>query len=135
MADFIECEEKTTEPIAHERIKAFNPQIVVSDHPDKLYYNISYYDIAKKEWYIGYGSYDIKNVYKWLFECFEEVDSDMVEVVRCKDCKHWCTVDCAPNYGSCSKLEDRYKEDCKSSFDETTRFDDFCSYGERKDNG
>ena len=60
---------------------------------------------------------------------------DAVEVVRCKDCKHWCTVEREPNYGSCSKLEDRYKEDCESSFDETTRFDDFCSYGERRTNG
>lgn len=53
MANFIECEEKTTEPIAHEKIKAFNPQIVVSDSPSKPYYSISYYDIAKKEWYIS----------------------------------------------------------------------------------
>ena len=125
MADFIECEEKTTEPIAHERIKAFNPQIVVSDHPDKLYYNISYYDIAKKEWYIGYGSYDIKNVYKWLFECFEEGDSDMVEVVRCKDCIHWHETE-----GVCLKI---YSDGAVSPYAWQDRNpDDFCSYGERR---
>lgn len=67
-----------------------------------------------------------------VYVAMQEAIVDAAEVVRCKDCKHWCTVDCAPNYGSCSKLEDRYKEDSESSFDETTRFDDFCSYGERK---
>jgi hypothetical protein len=116
-----------TEPIAHEKIKAFDPQIVVSDSPSKPYYSISYYDIAKKEWYIGYSSYDLKNVYKWLFECFEEVECDMVEVVRCKDCRfrkstfngdgYFCSVWDTDDY------EEAYVKD-----------NDFCSYGERKDN-
>ena len=119
MADFIECEEKTTEPISHEKIKAFNPQIVVSDSPSKPYYSISYYDIAKKEWYIGYSSYCLEYVYKWLFECFEEADCDMVEVVRCKDCKHL-----GVTYGEywCDRTLDSHPTDK----------DNFCSYGERK---
>ena len=123
MDEHIECEAVTSAPLTYEKIKAFNPQIVVSDNPEKPYYNISYYDVAKKEWYIAYGSYFLRNVYKWLFECFEEVDSDMVEVVRCKDCKYgepmigswdnkvWC------GYHKCFYPEDG-----------------FCSYGERKDN-
>ena len=40
---------------------------------------------------------------------------DAVEVVRCKDCKYW-------DFGDCFRQE-------------LTRPDDFCSYGERKDNG
>ena len=38
---------------------------------------------------------------------------DAVEVVRCKDCKYW-------NNGDCYRLE-------------LSRPDDFCSYGERKE--
>lgn len=38
---------------------------------------------------------------------------DFVEVVRCKDCKYW-------NNGDCYRLE-------------LSRPDDFCSYGERKE--
>ena len=40
---------------------------------------------------------------------------DVVEVVRCKDCKHW-------HNGDCYRLE-------------LSLPNDFCSYGERKDNG
>lgn len=39
--------------------------------------------------------------------------ADVVEVVRCKDCKHW-------NKGDCYRLE-------------MSMEDDFCSYGERKE--
>ena len=39
--------------------------------------------------------------------------ADVVEVVRCKDCKHW-------NNGDCYRLE-------------LSKSDDFCSYGERKE--
>ena len=38
--------------------------------------------------------------------------ADVVEVVRCKDCKHW-------NNGDCYRIE-------------LTRHNDYCSYGERK---
>ena len=121
MDDNINLEAVTAEQQINEKIKAFNPQIVVSDHPDKPYYNISYYDIAKKEWYIGYGSYDIKNVYKWLFECFEEADCDMVEVIRCKDCRF--ILDRVDGTHGCYR---HFMDDCNPY--------DYCSYGERKDN-
>lgn len=48
--------------------------------------------------------------------------ADVVEVVRCKDCK----------YATYDKSIDRY--DCRnwgSDGDEYTEADDFCSYGER----
>ena len=59
----------------------------------------------------------------------EELDKcktvDAVEVVRCKDCKQWCRnngITDSPN-GNCFY------------HDATTNGHDFCSYGERKDNG
>ena len=45
--------------------------------------------------------------------------SDVVEVVRCKDCKYLMFSDC---YG-----------ECKRNHLGIVRPDDFCSFGERKD--
>lgn len=45
---------------------------------------------------------------------------DAVEVVRCKDCKHW-------TMGYCNHF-------AYYSYEPITNEDDFCSYGERKDN-
>lgn len=55
--------------------------------------------------------------------------ADVVEVVRCKDCKHW------NNEGYDPILESAWGE-CQKSFDdyhccETTE-DDYCSYGEKE---
>ena len=46
---------------------------------------------------------------------------DAVEVVRCKGCIHYCLKQ--PGYGLCKDLAVLRKDD------------DFCSYGERKENG
>ena len=52
---------------------------------------------------------------------------DAVPVVRCEKCKHW---DSDPDtYGA----DDGPKGKCMKSF-ETMCADDFCSYGERKEN-
>ena len=51
---------------------------------------------------------------------------DAVEVVRCKDCKHY-------DFGVCLKI---YSDGAVSQYAWQARNeDDFCSYGERKDNG
>lgn len=52
--------------------------------------------------------------------------ADVVEVVRCRDCEYW---KCNPNtdrYGSCKKVS-------YDDFEVVMEDDDFCSYGERKD--
>ena len=48
---------------------------------------------------------------------------DAVEVVRCKDCKHRYS----PISPNCEPF-------CMKQFEMDARDDDFCSYGERKDN-
>lgn len=48
--------------------------------------------------------------------------ADVVEVVRCKDCRYW-----QDNNGGYPH------EECRWGKDETPDADDFCSYGERKD--
>ena len=50
---------------------------------------------------------------------------DAVEVVRCKDCKQWCR-----NSG----ITESPNGHCFNIMVETNGYD-FCSYGERKDNG
>ena len=64
----------------NKKIKVIEPQIVVHGTVDKPYYEICYYDIAKKEWCIGYSSYDLKNVVGWLNECFEVIEADVAPV-------------------------------------------------------
>ena len=51
-------------------------------------------------------------------------DSDAVSVVRCKDCKYW--QDNNNGYPH---------EECRWGHGETPDENDFCSYGERKNNG
>lgn len=50
---------------------------------------------------------------------------DTVEVVRCKDCKHYMLWEDSEDKRTCSKSIGLMISDP----------DDFCSYGERKDNG
>jgi hypothetical protein len=52
-----------------------------------------------------------------------EGNADVVEVVRCKDCRH-C------KFNSSAEI---YKCDRRGYFTETVSEDDFCSYGERKE--
>ena len=64
------------------------------------------------------------------------LDNNVVPVVRCKDCKHW-----HEETGWCyhhSHFIDGEGEAChpyESSQWKMLEPDDFCSYGERKDNG
>lgn len=73
------------------KIKTHYARIVVDGTAEKPYYSIEWYDPTKKEYFLGYSSYYIGNVFNWLSECFEIVEYttvDAVEVVRCKDCIH-----------------------------------------------
>ncbi len=54
----------------------------------------------------------------YLQDIAEAPTVDAVEVVRCKDCKHYDEAD---------------SFNCKYAFMKLRRPDDFCSYGERKD--
>lgn len=63
-----------------EKIKAINPQIIVGGTIDKPYYSISYYDVKRKEWVIGFSSFNREYVQGWLAECFEEIEAELAEV-------------------------------------------------------
>ena len=61
-----------------------------------------------------------ESIYRYLCDGIEECeDADVVEVVRCKDCKHY---------------RDSFPYDTCDVFDaKATDEEDFCSYGERKE--
>lgn len=62
-----------------------------------------------------------------LRKAIEDMEKTYVEVVRCKDCKHW-----HEETGFCAEHSCFDKENMDwNMFAE----DDFCSCGERKDNG
>ena len=72
-----------------EKIKAINPEIIVSGCAEKPYYQIKYYDTADKRYHIGFGSYYYENVLRWLKEYFEppiEVDEQPVVHGRWNKC-------------------------------------------------
>lgn len=60
------------------KIKVTSAEIVVHGTSDKPYYEVKYFDISDGEYHIGYGSYDLKNVFQWINECFEIVDTDVI---------------------------------------------------------
>lgn len=60
-----------------DKIKAANPNIIVRGDVDKPYYLIEYYDLSDNEWRIGYGSYCLANVKKWLKTYFEVANADV----------------------------------------------------------
>ena len=54
-----------------EKKKVSSAVIVYRDIDKKPYYEIKYKEINSCDYDIGYGSYDLSNVIKWLNECFE----------------------------------------------------------------
>lgn len=57
------------------KIKTHFAQIIVDGTAKKPYYNIMYFDPAAGDYRIGFGSYFIDNVFKWLEEEFEVVET------------------------------------------------------------
>lgn len=105
-----------------EKIKTPLAQIIVEQYHGKTYYNILWLDTKNGNFNIGYGSYNLEFVRKWLAEEFEIVEpaADVVEVVRCKDCKHYNTSCCTDGFGWCE------------NFNNGAEDKHFCSYGERR---
>ena len=134
------------------KIKTNFAKIFVSGTPDRPYFNILYFDPGDQDYHVGFSSYCLEYVFKWLSEEFEIKDApaadvapvvngrwvthyrsrtvDAVVVTRCKDCKQYrvymgrdmCAKDATVIAGNEVGLR-------------ATAKDNFCSYGERKDGG
>lgn len=103
----------------HEKIKTCFAQIIVNNSEDKPYYSIMYWENGEMN--IGFSSYKLDYVRRWLNEEFEvKRNVDVAPVVRCKDCKYQddCWNCCHPRHHGILL---------------TTYPLDFCSYGERRD--
>ena len=57
------------------KIKTHHARIVVDGTAEKPYYSIEWHDPTKNEYFLGYSSYCIGHVFKWLEECFEIVEA------------------------------------------------------------
>ena len=65
-------------------------------------------------------------------DVYREIDAippaDVVEVVRCKDCWYYSPLACKPSIGDCRYWLYEERIDSLPVYE-----DDYCSYGERKD--
>ena len=57
-----------------EKIKVTSLEIIVTGTKAKPYFEIRYKEVGKKDYSIGYSSYDLNNVFEWKEECFEIVN-------------------------------------------------------------
>lgn len=56
-----------------EKIKVTKLRIIVSGTKEKPYFELMYKEVGKKDFNIGYSSYDLNNVFDWKENCFELV--------------------------------------------------------------
>lgn len=55
------------------KVKVEEAEIVVHGTADKPYFEIKYREVGKKDYNIGYSSYDVRKVFGWLESEFEVV--------------------------------------------------------------
>lgn len=73
-----------------EKIRTNFAKIIVSGTREKPYYEIMYFDHPKNEMCIGYSSYNLKCVFRWLediFEVVEEKDEPMEKQNKPRICE------------------------------------------------
>ena len=106
------------------KIKTNFAKIVVSGSAEKPYYNILYFDPVDKNYHVGFGSFYLAYVFKWLSEEFEIEDAptvDAVVVTRCKNCKDFRQ----------NNENDPYCANRRGLDDPAP--DGFCNYGKQKE--
>ena len=81
MSDYISREAASADSDRN-KIKTPFARIVVEGTPGKPYYNIWYFDPADGECHIGFGSYRLDYVFRWLADEFEATEpcADVVPV-------------------------------------------------------
>lgn len=83
-------------PIETEKIRTHHAKIVIECTTGHPYYSIEWYDPLKKEYYLGYSSYNIDNVLGWLREYFEiveapETNAERIRTMSDKELATWIT--------------------------------------------
>ena len=62
------------------KIKTNFAKIFVSGTPDRPYFNILYFDPVDQDYHVGFSSYCLEYVFKWLSEEFEIEDAPAADV-------------------------------------------------------
>lgn len=57
------------------KTRAIDPEIIVRMIGNKPYYEIRYFDLSDYKSHVGYGSYKLEFVVKWLRTCFDIVET------------------------------------------------------------
>ena len=98
------------------KIKVESAEIVVHGTVEKPYYEIKYLVIGEDEYRIGYSSYDLKNVFGWLEECFEIVTPSVTNPIQKSSIymNYFNKEELLRNL-ACFGCE--YKEDCEDDFE------------------
>lgn len=63
-----------------DKIKTNFAKIFVSGTPDRPYFNILYFDPVDQDYHVGFSSYCLEYVFKWLSEEFEIEDAPAADV-------------------------------------------------------
>lgn len=77
------------------KIKTNFAKIFVCGSAEKPYYNILYFDTVDKKWHVGYGSFYLSYVVKWLSEEFEIEDAPAADVAEVVHGQWYMLDDCA----------------------------------------
>ena len=93
------------------RIKTHFAKIIVSGTSEKPCYDILYFDPTDQKYHIGFGSYCLDYVFKWLAEEFEIEDAAHTADLDCTGCvwlntRHQKCSCCRRN----QYIKDNYKE-------------------------
>ena len=109
------------------KIKTNFAKIFVSGTPDRPYFNILYFDPGDQDYHVGFSSYCLEYVFKWLSEEFEIKDApaaDVAPVVHGRWAHlggdEWCCSACGfviTTEGSWDKPTKKYCEDCGAKMD------------------
>lgn len=128
VATVAEKEMQSADVCTHkDKIKTSFAKIFVSGTPDRPYFNILYFDPADQDYHIGFSSYCLEYVFKWLSEEFEIEDApaaDVVPVVHGRWAHlggdEWCCSACGfviTTEGSWDNPTKKYCEDCGAKMD------------------
>lgn len=72
MAEYIVQDMQNADDLIHkDKIKTNFAKIFVAGSAEKPYYNILYFDPVDKNYHVGFGSFSLAYVFKWLSEEFE----------------------------------------------------------------
>lgn len=81
---------KSTVNVKKAKIRTPIAKIIIGGIWKTPYYNIMYYDPSDGFMHIGFGSYDLSLVRKWMHEEFEVTEAtSFAGVTRCRDCTNF----------------------------------------------